>query len=493
MNLRLLAFLFILFISGTAWAEAAAQPSTPVSGAGQMLTADQPLQVTLAGSLIDLTYAGTRGETVTFSARSLAPELGLDTMLEIINENGVRLGFNDDMTGARAGFNLLDSVIPSIQILSDGIITVRVGSFNPSVSGPVEVLVATEGRGMSLSADNSAGSTRIQGNVPPEQEDCNPVNLLAGETITATAHALGNTLDTLLTLIAPDGSELAFNDDQNLNDPTLLRFDAALDAVLIPSDGVYQLCVGGFAGDSGPYELTITRSAGGAVAPVAGGSSNTQVITNTVPEDDQFVMSVNWQAGDVYTLTARALDDALDTQMGIFPDRSDELLVANDDHSSSATGLSFFDSRINNFIVPASGLYDIVVGGYRGVGGPFELTITRSAQQAPLGTPDVDTASGSVAANGVFEHEVTLPANAYVTIKAMATGASALDPQVTLIAPGGVIAAYNDDHSSFDSNLAPTDSLIRNFFVAESGVYTIEVRGYRGGGGDFMLTIETLQ
>lgn len=499
MNLRRIALLFTILmfsIALTAYAEAPAQPSAPT---GQTLTADVPLQVTLTGAPVDLAYAGTRGEILTFSARSLAPAPGIDTMLELLNENGVRLGFNDDMVGAQTGFNPLDSVIPSIRVLSDGVITVRVSSFDPAVSGTVEVLAASEGHGISITGSSGAGNgavTTVQGSVAANGEDCTPLSLLAGEIVTATAHALAGGLDTTLALRAPDGSNLAFNDDHSLDDPALSLFDSAVDAVTIPADGSYQLCVSGFAGDSGPYELTITRTPGGAAArptPAPGSSPDEQVISDFVPADNQFVMTVDWQAGDVYTLTARALNADLDTQMGIFPDRSNDMLAGNDDHSSSATDLAFFDSRITNFIVPASGPYDIVVGDYYDVGGPFELTITRTGQNAPLGAPAVTSVSGSVRPNGLFEHEITLPAGAYVTIKVAATANSPLDPQVTLIAPGGVVAADNDDHTSGDPVLSPTDSLIRNFHVIEAGVYTIEIRGYRGGSGDFTLTIETLQ
>ncbi|HYO89334.1 MAG TPA: hypothetical protein VER79_11835 [Candidatus Limnocylindrales bacterium] len=480
---------------------AAAPTPTPGAAAATLsLVANAPLEVALTGGTpIDLTYSGTRGEVITISARSLNPALGLDPTLELLDQNGVRLAFNDDLNGVRPGFNLLDSVIPSVELLSDDVVIVRVNTFSANISGPVEVLVSTDDTLAPTPAASTSEYpivTTSQSAVPTDGEDCTVVSALAGETLSATVRALNTVLDTTLTLLAPDGSPLGFNDDHSKGDASLGRFDSALDSVALPADGDYQLCVSGFGGTSGPYELTITREAGSAAlapTPVPGAQGDEQVITDRVPEGDQFVTTVNWQAGDVYTLTTRALDSAFDPQMGIFAERRNDLLAGNDDHSTSSTDLAFFDSRITNFIVPETGAYDVVIGGYESSGGPFELTIERTGRGGPLGAPDVETVSGSVAPNGVFVHEATLPEGAYVTLRIAATAGSTIDSQVTLITPDGVIAADNDDHTSGDPNLAPTDSLIRNFYVAQAGVHTIEVRGYPGTSGAFTLTIETLQ
>jgi hypothetical protein len=497
MKLRSMGVLLVL-LSGLAapfaFANAQAAVPTPASVTAT-LTVDEPLQVTLAGAPLDLAYQGARGEVITLSARSLNAALGLDTTLELLDADGVRLGFNDDVVGARAGLNLLDSLISSIELPADGQYIVRVRSFDLGVGGPVEVLVSREA-GATAATPGVEHVTTVEGRVTADLEDCTPLDLAAGDTLTAVVHAQDSALDTMLMLRGPNGDELAFNDDHSLNDPSLLRFDSAIERIAIEADGAHQLCVSGFGGSSGPYTLTITRVSNSTVAaptPEMANARDLQTVTDRVPEGDQFILPVQWQAGDVYTLTARALDADFDPQMGVFPDRSDELLAGNDDHSTSSNDLAFFDSRISNFIVPASGRYDIVIGGYQGSGGPFELTIERTGENAPLGTPSVETVSGTVAPNEVFTHAVELPAGAYVTIRVAAAGASTLDSQVTLITPDGVIAADNDDHTSGDPALGPTDSLIRNFFAAQAGVYTIEVRGYPGSSGAFTLTIEMLQ
>jgi hypothetical protein len=498
MKLRSVCVFLLILLSGLGapFAATTAQTALPTpASVTATLIADQPLQVTLAGAPLDLAYQGARGEVITLSAHSLNAALGLDTTLELLGADGVRLGFNDDMTGTRSGLNLLDSVIPSIELPIDGTYIVRVSSFDAAVGGPVEVLVSRQA-GAEVATPGVEAVTVFEGRVTADAEDCTPLELAAAETLTAVVHALDNDLDTMLTLRGPDGGDLAFNDDHSLPDPALLRFDSAIEGFLTPADGDYQLCVSGFGGSSGPYTLTVTRMSNSATAvptPETGNVSDLQTVTDRVPDSDQFILPVQWQAGDVYTLTARALDPDFDPQMGIFPDRSDELLAGNDDHSTSSSDLAFFDSRITNFIVPASGRFDIVIGGYQGSGGPFELTIRRTGENAPLGPPVTETVSGTVAPNAVFTHEVELDAGAYVTIRVAAAGASTLDSQVTLITPDGVIAADNDDHTSGDPTLGPTDSLIRNFFAAQAGVYTVEVRGYPGSSGTFTLTLETLQ
>lgn len=481
---------------------------TPTAAAlpAQPLPPNTPVQFVLApGAAADFLYSGARGEVITFSARSLDAAAGLDPVLELLDSNGVRLGFNDDLTGSQPGFNTLDSLLANVKLPADGDYIVRVNSFDPGATGPIELLASTLGDAPQAPTPRSAAAsypivTVSESSVPANGEDCTTIDLLAGETLTAAVRALDPILDPSVRLYAPDGSQIAFNDDHGSSDPNLARFDSRISGVAVTADGPHRLCVTGFAGSAGPYERTVTRDGGNAPAPTSTPSSaaatpvvtgDLLVISDVIQPNAMFFTPIAAEAGDVYTLTVHALDPGLDPQVGIFLEDGNEPLYVNDDHNSSTPDLAYYDARITNLIIPQTGAYDVAVAGYQDSAGPFELTIERTARGGPLGEPSTQTVSGKLESNGVYLHEVDLPAGAYVTITVAAVDAD-FDPQVTLITPDGVIATDNDDHSSGDPALQQSDSRIHNYFVERSGIYTIEIRGYRGSGGFFTLTIATL-
>lgn len=479
---------------------------TPASGSlpntGGTLTPNVPAQVTLTGdSAVEMTFNGLRGELVTISARSLDPSTGLDTTLELLDPNGVRAGFNDDLSGSLPGFNTLDSVIANVKLPSDGLYRVVVNSFAPGVTGPVEVLLSSGSTPVVVSTPSTLSYpivTNEQRSVPAGGSDCINLDLLAGETVTIAVRALDTTLDTQATLNAPNGSQLAFNDDQIGNNTALGRFDSLIAAQPVVESGTHSLCISGFAGSGGAYDLTITREAGGTTVVVnptatpASAQPEIQVITGEVVSEEIFETSFSAQAGDVYTITVRATGGDLDPQVGIFADNEDELLYYHDDQGDTDPGLAPTDSLLSNVIIQQSGVYDVLVAGYQTTSGPFEMTIERVATGAPLGEPqEIASVPGKLQSNGVFTFPVSLPEGAYVTITVMA-GDDVFDPQLTLLGPNGAVVAANDDHSSEDEALGFYDSRIRNFFVAAPGEYTVEIRGYQGSGGPFRLTIASL-
>ncbi|MBL8146920.1 MAG: hypothetical protein JNL34_11100, partial [Anaerolineae bacterium] len=476
---------------------------TPVTGVE--LVAGVPAQITLPGNApVALTTNGTRGDVITVSARSLNAAAGLDTTLELLDPNGVRIGFNDDISGSQPGFNVLDSLVPNIKLPVDGVYRIVVSSFAPGISGPVEVLLTNGSAPLPTSTPSSASltypiETIEQRTVPASGRDCLTLDLLGRENVTISARALDAALDTQLTLNAPDGSQLAFNDDHGTNNTALGRFDSLLDAQPISVSGQYEVCVSGFSGSSGRYELSIVRQRPGGLSGIASPTATpgsalqtAQVITGQIASGEQFEAPFDAQAGDVFTITVRATGGDLDPQTGVFADNENDLLFFSDDQGNSNPDLAPTDAVISNLIIQETGVYDVVVAGYQDTSGPFELTIEPVASGAPLGTPEVQTFTGKLTANGVYTTSVNLPEGAYVTITVIA-GDDQFDPQLTLLDPNGVVVAANDDHSSEDESLNFLDSRIRNYFVTTPGEHTIEIRGYQGSGGPFTLTIGLLQ
>lgn len=86
-----------------------------------------------------------------------------------------------------------------------------------------------------------------------------PLALKSGQTITIVARTLSPTLDfeSVVTLLAPDGSTAAENDYYEGETPTLWGQDAGIDDFAVPADGTYQVQVTGYEGDPGPFLLTV--------------------------------------------------------------------------------------------------------------------------------------------------------------------------------------------------------------------------------------------
>ncbi len=115
-------------------------------------------------------------------------------------------------------------------------------------------------------------------------------------------------------------------------------------------------------------------------------------------------------------------------------------------------------------------------GGESGSGGAAQQDDTlQESVEEHTGTLDDD--------NEIYTYPVTLTQGQTILVTAEATSGN-LDTVVTLYAPGGEIAANNDDRSggTYDSAMAHT--------AEESGIYTVELTRYDGSSsGDFLLTI----
>ena len=210
----------------------------PVQGA---LSEESPFQT--------WTYEGTAGETVTISAvdltRTDAFTLGLDMALRLTAPDGSLVAENDDQLGDDL-FGVYDAQISSVALPQTGTYTVTVewaqgsGTYTLGISAvqPLE--------------PSAEGVTNIDGRL----QDVFPVQRWAftgreGEVLTFTMTTESGTLDPVLTILKPDGSLLAYNDDAR--DPEL-GVNAQITQVTLPADGTYMIEAERFEG-AGEYRL----------------------------------------------------------------------------------------------------------------------------------------------------------------------------------------------------------------------------------------------
>jgi hypothetical protein len=472
------------------------------------------------GAPTDVFYAAQPGERITVTAVGTGQFATLDPTLEILNAAGVRLAYNDDQGDLDPNLPPFASVIRDLTLESGGAITIRVGTFNLSGAGQVQVTLtsglqtaptpipAQSGASLTAAAQTAGTTTSLTGSAQPSGGDLpalftgevpsggnftGTLTLTAGEMVTVTVRALDRALDPVVDILDSGGTVLATNDDHGTSDAALGVFDSRISNFIAPSDGVYTIRIDGYGGSAGRFELTITRTMPTGTTQIATGQpivttqGDTQIVTVTVPANDVYRYELAVNQGDVYFFTVRALNTDRDPFL-VITDPLGFTLALNDDQVGSYPDLSFFDVALGNIIFPQTATYTLQIGEYEDQGGLFELTIRRVATGAPTTPPQQDVVRGSIQPNGSFTHTFEATAGQYITILVNARTAE-FDPQVALYSPQGVLLAENDDHSSELNELGFRDSLIRNYPIPETGTYTIEVRGFQDSAGEFNLLI----
>ncbi|MFN8531863.1 MAG: hypothetical protein U0670_24930 [Anaerolineae bacterium] len=457
------------------------------------MTANTPVTVQYSGQPVTLTYVSPGNETVNIVAHSV--DGALDTTLTLQDATGTQLAFNDDH-GSDRDLNNFDSLITQQELRSAGTYSVVVSTFSGSGAGAVEVTVETQAAVVPTTSSVKGSDTGtepivVQGQVGNNETYSYSFNGTAGETVTITARATDNSLDTVLELYGPSGESVADNDDHGTNDPALATYDSRVSNVRLSSTGSYTVRVRGFAGASGSFELTIERSGTGNTPSNNTNNNGPQTIdtvSDTLRSGDTYTYNLSANAGDVYTITAHGVDETMDTILELY-DADGNYLTGNDDHSSNDPSLNTYDSRISRYIFQQSGDYLVDLSGYRDASGRFELTIERVATGAPVGEGTDQIFTGQIQANGSFTQDFTVQAGSYVTVTVRSLS-NEFDPSVALISPDGVLLESNEDVGN-DLTLGFYDSRISNFIVTSGGTYTVEVTGYRSSAGSFALVINT--
>jgi hypothetical protein len=218
------------------------RPGVPVQGT---VSEANPTQTWL--------YEGRAGEAISLQAVDLArvdyTAIGLDMDITLLAPDGTQVAYNDDQRGDDL-FGIYDAHIPDIRLPSDGVYTINVGwrqGAGTYTLGLSRVgMFALEGGVMRLDG-------RLQDVFPTARW---AFQGRAGQTLTFTMRAESGTLDTALTLYAPNGALAAYNDDAA--DPEL-GVDAQIVRFALPADGVYTLEAGRFEG-VGRFSLVVVEN-----------------------------------------------------------------------------------------------------------------------------------------------------------------------------------------------------------------------------------------
>lgn len=198
------------------------------------------------------------GDVVVITTLALAEEL--DTTLQLLDPNGDVVAENDDR-----GDGTFNSQIV-YEVMTDGIYTVVVSSFNQSGEGEFLLSIAID-----PNATPPFDYASVQGesiaDFSGEIDDSTgtfDVDLATGDIVFAYTDATGGDLDTTLTLYAPDGEIVAFNDD---------GVDGTLNSLIVytvPVDGTYTFEVSPYddsqSGDFDLFVLLVDQSVAAEIA-----------------------------------------------------------------------------------------------------------------------------------------------------------------------------------------------------------------------------------
>lgn len=185
--------------------------------------------------------------------------------------------------------------------------------------------------------------------------------------LTAVGTDVAGQLDVALRLLAPDGTEIAFNDDHE-GDRLFGFFDAEIPDLTLPMDGTYVILVEQVAG-TGTYMLgiSLTRT----FELVDGAGQHTGEISDVIPAQR---WAFEGRAGQVITITMTAESGTLDPIIRLYDARG-TLIDENDDSADISMGR---DSQLAQVQLPANGFYTIEATRFDGEGRYQLILVTTS-------------------------------------------------------------------------------------------------------------------
>lgn len=313
-----------------------------------------------------------RGHTVTITTEAVSGDL--DTVLFLYDPNGNEVATNDDIVRG----NLNSQIVYTTTM--GGTYTIEVTRYDDTSEGDYEIIVEIvggEGSGtpgttpVSTEEQVFSGTGTLNANTPSETWD---IDLEAGSVVVIGASKTSGNLDPTLTLIAPNGQTVAFNDD---------RGDGTLNAELVyevETSGSHTVVVERYDDStSGDYEIVVSIDPdatpdfsfvdveGGVLAQGAG---------TILEQDDEFTYEVALTQGQNIYASVEATSGDLDTILELYsPDGT--LVAINDDRG---------DGTLNSalaYTAETTGTYNFVISRYDGSesSGDFAFVVQQVEQQ----------------------------------------------------------------------------------------------------------------
>ena len=444
----------------------------------------------------------------------------LDALLLVLDANGREVARNDDAVDT-VGDTTFNAQIVGFSPPAAGTYLVRAtrydeadgtstGDYRLSVVASTAELPGTE----QLTV---GGSMRGEITATAYVQEYN-ITLDAGQVITVTMERQGGDLDCYLSILGPDGAEVASNDDA----PTQVGISALNSQIVdfrASSSGTYTLRATRYdeaeGTTTGPYVLRVSGAQGNGPAataiprPTAAPSTGSNVqsgavltVGDTVTgriDGDVFAIDypISLTAGETIGVTMVVTSGNLDT-FAIVYDPSNDPVAFNDDAPTPLDGNSY-NSQIVGYTALTSGVYSIRATRYDfedgDTTGGFRLEVMTGT---PVAAEDGGTIQFGQPVTGLLstttfavDYTIALQAGDVVTIT-MERLDETLDPYLSLRNASGDELTYNDDADPQVGD-AELNAAIRSFTIAATGTYTVRAtRFFQEGGtstGRFTLTV----
>ena len=233
--------------------------------------------------------------------------------------------------------------------------------------------VAAQQEGEFEPNDDTANATAVEPgsytdlNVTEGDLDYYAVDLEEGDALSASIDFSNDRGDLELVLLSPDGVQLRASTSTD---------DSEAVSYVAGQSGTYYLVVYGFDGATGPYDLTVDRTPG-EPTPADDETEPNDGIENatatepgnytdlTVTEGDLDYYAVDLEAGDAMSASIDFSNDRGDLDFALLSPNGSVLLV-ND---------SVSDNERLSYVASESGTYYLVVFGFDGATGPYDLSV----------------------------------------------------------------------------------------------------------------------
>lgn len=462
------------------------------------------------------------GQPVTLTLEALGGDL--DPLLILFDPTGQEMARNDD-AAIQVGASTLNAQIADFTPLASGDYLVRATRYSEQTgetSGEFRLSVAPGAT--AVNPDGTpvvSGTLAVEGAVRGDISDATyaryyEIALEAGQVITVTMERQGGDLDPVLSILGPDGTALASNDDAAVQVGTT-TLNAQIVNFAAPAAGTYVI-------QATRYNQSAGETNGTFVLRVSGESQATTPAPTPTPDanivdgirlaeaiatgdtvsgqigGEVFAVEypISLRAGDTIALSMIATSGDLDPLIAVFDPRGN--VVSLNDDAPVPTGDDPYNAHIPGYTARANGQYAIWATRYQTdegtTSGMFTLEVT-------TGTPVSSQDGGPIApgqtlagvlSTTVFavDYEITLREGDRLTAS-MTVLDQTLDPYLSLLDSNGNELASNDDAEPEIGDFA-LNAQIADYPIPADGTYTLRATRFLQAGGTstgrFEITVE---